>query len=48
MAIGGAGAKNAGLLAAQMLAMHDPALADRLDAWRAALSASIPEVPSDD
>ena len=48
MAIGGAGAKNAGLLAAQMLAMHDPALADRLDAWRATLSASIPEVPSDD
>ncbi len=48
MAIGGAGAKNAGLLAAQMLAMHDTALAERLDAWRAALSASIPEVPSDD
>ncbi|SDJ06347.1 5-(carboxyamino)imidazole ribonucleotide mutase [Lutimaribacter saemankumensis] len=48
MAIGGAGAKNAGLLAAQMLAMHDTALAERLDAWRAALSASIPEVPTDD
>jgi 5-(carboxyamino)imidazole ribonucleotide mutase len=48
MAIGGAGAKNAGLMAAQMLAIHDTALAARLDAWRAALSASIPEVPSDD
>jgi 5-(carboxyamino)imidazole ribonucleotide mutase len=48
MAIGGAGARNAGLLAAQMLAMHDSALAARLDEWRAALSASIPEEPSDD
>lgn len=46
MAIGGAGAKNAGLMAAQMLALHDAALAERLDAWRAALSASIPEEPS--
>ncbi|MCM2563294.1 5-(carboxyamino)imidazole ribonucleotide mutase [Lutimaribacter sp. EGI FJ00015] len=48
MAIGGAGARNAGLMAAQMLAMNDPALAQRLDAWRAALSASIPEEPKDD
>ncbi len=48
MAIGGAGAKNAGLMAAQILAMHDADLAARLDAWRAALSASIPEEPSDD
>ena len=48
MAIGAAGAKNAGLMAAQMLAMNDPALAARVDAWRAALSASIPEEPSDD
>lgn len=48
MAIGGAGAKNAGLMAAQMLAMQDAALARRLDDWRAALSASIPQVPSDD
>ena len=46
MAIGGGA--NAGLMAAQMLAMNDPALAARLDAWRAALSASIPEEPSDD
>jgi 5-(carboxyamino)imidazole ribonucleotide mutase len=48
MAIGAAGAANAGLMAAGILAISDPALADRLDAWRAALSASIPEVPSDD
>ncbi|QFU09618.1 N5-carboxyaminoimidazole ribonucleotide mutase [Rhodobacteraceae bacterium THAF1] len=48
MAIGAAGAANAGLMAAQMLAMTDPALASRVDAWRASLTASIPEVPSDD
>ncbi len=48
MAIGAAGAKNAGLMAAQILALQDPALAERLDAWRAALSASIPEEPSRD
>ena len=48
MAIGAAGAKNAGLMAAGILALHDPALATRLDQWREDLSASIPEVPSDD
>ena len=48
MAIGAAGAKNAGLMAAGILALHDDALARRLDDWRAALSASIPEVPTDD
>jgi len=48
MAIGAAGAANAGLMAAGILALHDPALASRLDAWRAALSASIPEEPQDD
>ena len=46
MAIGGAA--NAGLMAAAILALQDSALADRLDAWRAALSASIPETPRDD
>ncbi|MCC0075663.1 MAG: 5-(carboxyamino)imidazole ribonucleotide mutase [Rhodobacter sp.] len=46
MAIGGGA--NAGLMAAQILAMTDPALAARVDAWREALSASIPEEPSDD
>lgn len=48
MAIGSAGAANAGLMAAGILALGDPGLAARLDAWRAALSASIPEVPQDD
>ncbi|MEL6609727.1 MAG: 5-(carboxyamino)imidazole ribonucleotide mutase [Pseudomonadota bacterium] len=48
MAIGEAGAANAGLMAAGILAAHDDALGDRLDAWRAALAASIPEVPVDD
>ncbi|MEM9788416.1 MAG: 5-(carboxyamino)imidazole ribonucleotide mutase [Pseudomonadota bacterium] len=48
MAIGAAGAKNAGLMAAGILALQDDALAARLDAWRAALSASIPEEPVDD
>ncbi|NBD30517.1 MAG: 5-(carboxyamino)imidazole ribonucleotide mutase [Alphaproteobacteria bacterium] len=48
MAIGPAGAKNAGLMAAGILALQDPALATRLDAWRTALSQSIPEEPSDD
>ncbi len=43
MAIGGAA--NAGLMAASILALSDPALAERLDAWRAALSASIPDAP---
>jgi 5-(carboxyamino)imidazole ribonucleotide mutase len=48
MAIGAAGAANAGLLAVGILALHDPALAARLDAWRAALSAAIPEEPVDE
>ncbi|NHX27339.1 5-(carboxyamino)imidazole ribonucleotide mutase, partial [Escherichia coli] len=30
------------------LAINDPALAARLDAWRDALSASIPDEPSND
>ena len=46
MAIGGAA--NAGLMAAQILATSDPALFRRLAAWREALSASIPESPSDE
>jgi 5-(carboxyamino)imidazole ribonucleotide mutase len=48
MAIGGAGAVNAGLMAAAILALSDPDLAQRLDDWRAALSDSIPEEPQDD
>jgi len=48
MAIGAAGAANAGLMAAGVLALQDADLAQRLDDWRAALSASIPEEPTDD
>ncbi len=48
MAIGAAGAANAGLMAAGILALSDPALAARLEAWREALSASIPEEPKDE
>ena len=45
MAIGGAA--NAGLMAAQILALSDASVAARLAAWRAALSDSIPETPED-
>ncbi|XDB00184.1 5-(carboxyamino)imidazole ribonucleotide mutase [Sulfitobacter sp. LCG007] len=45
MAIGASGAANAALLAAGILALQDPELAGRLDAWRDDLSASIPEEP---
>ncbi|MCH9824670.1 MULTISPECIES: 5-(carboxyamino)imidazole ribonucleotide mutase [Lentibacter] len=48
MAIGSAGAANAGLMAAGILALQDAELAARLDTWREALSASIPEEPTDD
>ena len=48
MAVGGSGAANAGLMAAAILALHDPQLAKRLEAWRADLSASIPTEPADD
>lgn len=48
MAIGAGGAMNAGLMAAAILALNDAGLAARLDQWRAELSASIPEEPSDD
>jgi 5-(carboxyamino)imidazole ribonucleotide mutase len=48
MAIGAAGAANAGLMAAGILALQDAGLAQRLDAWRDALSASIPDEPQDD
>ena len=47
LAIGEAGATNAGLLAAQILALADPALALRLDAHRASQTAAIAEFPKD-
>jgi 5-(carboxyamino)imidazole ribonucleotide mutase len=43
LAIGRAGAINAALLAAAILALADPALAARLDAWRAAQTAGVPD-----
>ena len=43
LAIGEAGARNAGLLAAQILALSDPALAERLAAFRAAETAAVAE-----
>jgi 5-(carboxyamino)imidazole ribonucleotide mutase len=41
LAIGEAGALNAGLLAAAIVALHDPAVAARLDAYRAAQTARV-------
>jgi 5-(carboxyamino)imidazole ribonucleotide mutase len=46
LAIGKAGATNAALLAAAMLANNDAALAARLDEWRSAQSASVAETPA--
>ncbi len=48
MAIGAAGAKNGGLMAAGILALQDDTLAKRLDDWRTALSASIADEPVDE
>ena len=48
LAIGKAGAINAALLAAAILALNDPALAGRLEAWRAGQTASVAEEPVDD
>ena len=45
LAIGKAGAINAALLAAAMLATSDDALAARLAAWRAKQTDSVPEAP---
>ncbi len=47
LAIGQAGATNAALLAASVLALSDPALSERLEAWRARQTASVAEVPKD-
>ncbi|MDA8051952.1 MAG: 5-(carboxyamino)imidazole ribonucleotide mutase [Rhodospirillales bacterium] len=47
LAIGRAGAVNAALLAAAILALSDPALAGRLEAWRAAQTAGVPEEPEE-
>lgn len=47
LAIGDAGAKNAGLFAASILALQDTALAARLEAWRQAQTDSVAETPED-
>src|SRR6478672_4612904 len=47
LAIGAAGAANAGLLAAQILALSDHALAARVMAWRAAQTDGVAEAPED-
>ena len=48
LAIGNPGATNAGLLAAQILALEDPELAKRLEDLRARQTASVPEAPQSD
>jgi len=48
LAIGRAGAVNAALLAAAVLALHDPALAERLDEWRKRQSENVAERPSNE
>jgi len=48
LAIGEAGAVNAGLLAAAILALADPQLALRLEAWRAARTAAVANAPIDE
>lgn len=47
LAIGRAGAVNAALLAASVLALYDEALATRLDEWRQAQTESVAERPAD-
>ena len=47
LAIGEAGAKNAALLAAAVLALSDDGLAQRLDDWRTARTADVADIPED-
>ena len=47
LAIGEPGAVNAGLLAAEILALGDPALAARVEAWRTNRTAKVAERPAD-
>ncbi|CDZ63598.1 N5-carboxyaminoimidazole ribonucleotide mutase [Neorhizobium galegae bv. orientalis] len=48
LAIGRAGAINAALLAAAVLALNDDEIADRLDEWRARQSAAVADYPIDE
>jgi len=47
LAIGKPGAINAGLFAASIVALHDTAVAEKLDVWRAAQTAAVAEEPTD-
>jgi len=47
LAIGEAGAKNAGILAASILSLHDAALAERLESFRQRQTDAVAEVPVD-
>lgn len=47
LAIGEAGARNAGLMAASILALGDPGLSQRLRAWRQRQSDAVAEIPGD-
>jgi 5-(carboxyamino)imidazole ribonucleotide mutase len=48
LAIGKAGAKNAGLMAASILSLNDAGLAERLAAWRQRQSDSVGDIPVDE
>jgi 5-(carboxyamino)imidazole ribonucleotide mutase len=48
LAIGEAGATNAGILAASILALSDDALSQRLQDWRAARTAGVAEAPEEE
>ena len=48
LAIGKAGATNAGLMAAAILALADPALAARVEAWRARQTEAVADFPKDE
>jgi 5-(carboxyamino)imidazole ribonucleotide mutase len=48
LAIGKAGATNAGLLAAAVLALNDPALAERLEVWRTKQTGAVALAPKDE
>ena len=46
LAIGTPGAKNAGIMAASIIALNDDVVARKLDAWRAKQAADVPDAPT--
>lgn len=46
LAIGTPGAKNAGILAASIIALQDSTVAAKLDAWRTKQTADVPDAPT--